>query len=533
MLNFDTILPGENDDNCRDPKYLYSLLKNTVAAFRDVHQELEDLKHVQLENECLIGYLSQRLAIYHLGDFATLPHAILLRIFRDALPPPWLLSGSKTLLPNPLDISWVDLRTKLSILAVCKSWNRVGTELLYERVTLRRILHLSVFVRALESREGLGALVRHLNVDCFVPHGYSRLYGTETERILKLCPNLSHIGVSPPFWIPGLPCLLPPMSSTITSLEFSRGFPYSTILPFLVELSHNLKSLVLSLPAVDDQHPALTFDKLEVLGLDVDNESEFPASKWRIPALRRLWVSFHGVRHHEILTHLLEAYGATLTSLRLPRTSREFHVQPLLDRCPLLESLTLHEDAAKSVHHQTVKFIDIFCVEKPRADSLEARFPSLRRYRNLAFMASMFRDLPFPDEKEPQAENSEPEEAAAGDPNEDEPESTKIQGEEEIIKVLESLPEMLEFMDPRSVHGLATDNFGEFYWGWEDIPQRRSDYDSDGCSYSESDAITVSEDLADLNDAVRADGEDREIGHDEAIELFYSTRTLESPNTLL
>ncbi|KAJ7015847.1 hypothetical protein C8F04DRAFT_1171184 [Mycena alexandri] len=488
MLNFDTILPSENDGNRRDPEYLYSSLENTVAALRNVHQELENLKHVQMENERLNRYLSRRLAIYHLGDFATLPPEILLRIFRDALPPPWLLSGTKTLLPNPLDVAWVDLRTKLSILAVCKSWNRVGTELLYERVTLRRILHLSVFVRALEGREGLGALVRHLNVDCFVPHGDSRLYGMETERILKLCPTLSHIGVSPPFWIPGLPCLLPPMSSTITSLEFSRGFPYSTILPFLVELSHNLKSLVLSLPAVDDQHPVLTFDKLE------------------------------------ILTHLLEAYGATLTSLRLPWTSREFHVQPLLDRCPLLESLTLHEDAAKSVHHQTVKFIDVFCVENPRTESLKARFPRLRRYRNLAFMASMFRDLPFPVEKEPQAEDSEAEAAAAGDPNEDEPESTKIQGEEELFKVLESLPEMLEFMDPRSVHGLATDNFGEFHWGQEDISQRGSDYDSDECSYSESDAITVSEYPADLDDAVRADGEDWEIGHDEAIELFYSTR---------
>ncbi|KAJ7761054.1 hypothetical protein B0H16DRAFT_558637 [Mycena metata] len=481
-----------------------------------------------MENERIIGYLSQRLAIYRLGNFATLPPEILLHIFRDALPPPWLLGGTKTLLPDPLDVSWVDLRTKLSILAVCKSWNRVGTELLYERVTLRRILHLPVFVRALEGREDLGPLVRHLNVDCFVPHGYSRLYGRETERIFKLCPNLAHIGVSPPFWIPGLPCLLPSMSSTITSLEFSRGIPYSTIFPFLIELSPNLKSLVLSLPVVDYEHPVLTFDNLEVLGLDVDNESEFLASKWRIPALRRLWVSFQHVLSYGILTDLLGAYGATLTSLQLPWTRVNFHLQPLLDRCPLLESLTVHDNTVKSLRHQTVKFIDVFCMDTPRTHSLKARFPALRRYRNLAFMATMFRDLPFPVDTEPPAQES-----AVGDLDKDGPENVGDDedgpeniddSEEEILESIESLPEMLEFMDPRSVHGVATDNFGEFHWGPEDIPQRGSDYDSDECSYSESDAVTVSEDLADLDDAVRADGEDWEVGHDEAIELFYSTR---------
>jgi hypothetical protein len=125
----------------------------------------------------------------------------------------------------------VDLHMKLSILAVCKLWNRTGTELLYERVTLCRIMQLPVFVCALEGREGLSALVKHMGIDCFVPRGYSRLHEHETKQILRLCPNLSYVGFSPLFWIPELPCPLPTSSSSIISLEYSPYMPYLAILP--------------------------------------------------------------------------------------------------------------------------------------------------------------------------------------------------------------------------------------------------------------------------------------------------------------
>ncbi|KAJ7354681.1 hypothetical protein DFH08DRAFT_985506 [Mycena albidolilacea] len=148
--------------------------------------------------------------------------------------------------------------------------------LLYENVVLRRILQPSVLVRALESRERLGFLVKRLDIDCFVPRGYYQLHDDvdDLRRILALCPNLSHFGFLPPFRTPRIPSTLPALGSSITSLECNGSILYFVILPSLLQLSDTLKSLTLPIPSTyDDGHPVLLFGILEDLHLRLEEDS--------------------------------------------------------------------------------------------------------------------------------------------------------------------------------------------------------------------------------------------------------------------
>ncbi|KAJ7761051.1 hypothetical protein B0H16DRAFT_558601 [Mycena metata] len=197
----------------------------TRAAFRSLYQDntelLRERRELRQANFLLVqanDALLLRVGAYCRSSSASLPPEILLKIFRDALPPPWLLAGAESL-PSVLDILAIDSRMKLSLIGVCKSWNRVATELLYERVALHRITQLAVFVRALEDQVGLGALVRHLDIHSFVPRGYFRFFETATQRVLELCPRLIHIGFSPPCSIPDLPCSFPVMSSSLPRIQ--------------------------------------------------------------------------------------------------------------------------------------------------------------------------------------------------------------------------------------------------------------------------------------------------------------------------
>ncbi|KAJ7933779.1 hypothetical protein B0H13DRAFT_2500521 [Mycena leptocephala] len=57
----------------------------------------------------------------------------------------------------------------------------------------------SVFLRALLRREGLGSLVKHLDIDRILPCAYFNLLENETKWISDLYPNLALLGFSPPF----------------------------------------------------------------------------------------------------------------------------------------------------------------------------------------------------------------------------------------------------------------------------------------------------------------------------------------------
>ncbi|KAF7357811.1 F-box domain-containing protein [Mycena venus] len=338
-------LDGLDWEDCDDPDTLHYVLERMRLRYREVSLDLKNLERIQKENEALKyanNALSLKLGTYCRSQFARLPPEILFMISRHALPPRWMLSGTKSMPPYPQDVLSGDLRMKLSLLAVCKSWNKIGTELLYEKVTLRRITQLPVFVRALEGRQGLGPLVKCLDIDCFVPRGYSRLHQNETQRIMELCPKLIHVGFSPCFRIPGLACSLPAMmSSSVTSLEFNSSIPYSTILPSLIEHSQYLKSLALAIPDTEG-HPALAFSRLEDLRLKIEWEHS-SLLNWHIPRLQRLWLDAH-VRVNDdvrvrITNAILDSYGSTLTFVRIGPGYPILFLEQLLDRCPVLDRI--------------------------------------------------------------------------------------------------------------------------------------------------------------------------------------------------
>ncbi|KAJ7680784.1 hypothetical protein DFH06DRAFT_429069 [Mycena polygramma] len=453
---------------------------------------------------------------------AELPPEILLMIFRYALAPAWMLRGTKSMVPYPQDLSSADLRMKLSILAVCKSWHRIGTELLYQTVTLRRITQLPIFVRALEGREELGSLVKRLDIDCFVPRGYSKLHETENRRIFKLCPNLSHVGFSPPFWIPGKPFPLPAMNSSITSLEFASDIPYSAVLPALTQLCHTLKSLVITLPAAyDDDHPILTFGSLQDLSVTLEPYSVISVSKWLIPNLRRLWLArkwcLHEIAEMRKCEEVLDAYGGTTTFLELLGLCPVPEVQQLLNRCPVLEHVVLHLSSqvpSLQLAHRTLKFVDIYVpAEALNIPFSRAGLPSLQSYRYLDFATSLLRDIPLSLDTCAEGENDDEEVKAARGPD--------VQN-----NVPKNMLVILGFSDggmngpvghwPDHSDDYVPDSYDED----EGSVQTSDDEDSD--SDSESDAVTASEDGGCLKDEFY-DEDYWEIGRDEAIAMFYAT----------
>jgi hypothetical protein len=235
-------------------------------------------------------------------------------------------------------------------------------------------LQLPVFVHVLEDREGLGALVKHMGINCFVPRGYSRLHKHETKQILRLCPNLSHVGFSLLFWIPELPCPLPTSSSSIISLEYSPCMPYSVILPSLLQLAQTLGSLTFTLPAAYDQgHPLLNFPRLEYLCRTVTSKSV--VSEWLAPNLRRLWASGFPHINIPVFEKLLRTYGLTITTF----DTHSIESQEWLDLCPLLEHLSV-ATSLSSLTHPRVRFINICIYRSPPFHTLEFsqdNFPAL------------------------------------------------------------------------------------------------------------------------------------------------------------
>ncbi|KAJ7687808.1 hypothetical protein B0H17DRAFT_1135983 [Mycena rosella] len=262
---------------------------------------------------------------------------------------------------------------------VCQTWHQISVQLLYEHVTLRRLGQIPAFIRALEARNGLGALVRSLDINCLVPPRFYAAHGSNTQKIFQLCPRMSHFGFSPtkdPLGRLDKPqCLFPVSSDSITSLRLNDEFSYYfTIFPLLIQIGDRLRSLTLSLRLVDvvTKHPTLIFGHLEDLHLLFDESSASVILKWSMPRLRRVCLHRPYLENNSAITQpvleLLKLCGGTVMFLSLFRTATLWlEIQQALDQCHALDHLALNDVAASTLlKRQTLTKVDIFDTFFPR-----------------------------------------------------------------------------------------------------------------------------------------------------------------------
>ncbi|KAJ6571377.1 hypothetical protein B0H19DRAFT_1372484 [Mycena capillaripes] len=368
-------------------------------------QQLEEESPVEFSDEEPQIFRTQRQDDQQLTSRSTdhtskIPEETLLVIFCLALPPSWAMGSGSSLPPFPQTIWSADYRTKLAIVGVCKIWNHIGLEFLYESVMLQRIGQLVTLVRALEGRAELGAFVRRLEICYFVPRGYHAIHITETKKIFEMCPRLTDFvfnpqGITPPTVVP-----LPAVGPAITHLEVGDAVEYDLILPVLEQLCETLRSLSLLLPAAyGANHPILVFSHLQSLRLALTAESEVSAVHWVITNLQLVtfrpnWPGMlRNTEYYSIVFAFLHAYGPTLKVLKvLPtmanrrRGSGHEVAQQLLDRCPVLQHFAAPASHLKMpLHHHAVRCLDALSdgisVGLPQTEdveSLDVRFPALR-----------------------------------------------------------------------------------------------------------------------------------------------------------
>ncbi|KAJ7101306.1 hypothetical protein B0H15DRAFT_815620 [Mycena belliarum] len=311
-----------------------------------------------------------------------LPDEILLSIFRSALPPSWMMHWAKASPPFPLMWS-ADMQTKLAIISVCRAWNRVGIEFLYESVVIRQIGQLPAFVHALETREGLGALVRHFDTSCFRPPGYHNMHDTEIKKVFALCGNLAHFVYTPSFLARaftstprfGTDYLSVVLPSTVTMLELGLLMDFPSILPSLAHLASTLISLSLTIPAsVPLNHTELVFPRLKNLriSLPILHRVVMPPAlmlHWVMPALGCLvWRDEYAASDE--LGELLKACGQRLKSLEILYfeilSFAKRSLQAIFDYCPILEHIAVSYGVYSDLlgcSHPTLASLDVFVAD--------------------------------------------------------------------------------------------------------------------------------------------------------------------------
>ncbi|KAJ7282839.1 hypothetical protein C8J57DRAFT_1296675 [Mycena rebaudengoi] len=407
----------DSDAVIHDTGKLHELAKQTEKVREELDRVKQDHKTYLEELDCVNSENNRHARELEAME---LPHEILLIIFRYASVPSWILNRTGYLEASH-SIFCCDLRMKMAIMGVCKNWHQIGIELLYENVVLRRIGQLPAFVRALEGRVGLGALVCRLDLSCFVPRGYSWLFQRETQNLIELCPRLEHIAFNPPFTIPTLAYVLPPIGSAITSLECSGAVDASVVLDLLIRLCNTLRSLSFTPPeSWDDNGPELVFENLEDLYVRI----ALPPLKWTMPRLRRLW-SAGSCRSAQDVKGWFSAHGPAL--IFVSWRSGDEYIGDILTRCPALEHLVIHEYRVRasaalwvitglpasrwtyapsplsvpSWKHNTLNSLDIwkessrFKVAAFGIDDWKKVFPALRTYRALDDTFGYLVDLPI------------------------------------------------------------------------------------------------------------------------------------------
>ncbi|KAJ6537660.1 hypothetical protein B0H19DRAFT_1180613 [Mycena capillaripes] len=335
-----------------------------------------------------------------------------------------------TVFPFPWSLWSADLRVKLAIVGVCKSWHQIGVELLYESVTICRLPQIHSLLSTLKSRVSLRRLVRRFHIGCRLPYGFCDAYKPKLREIFKFCIRLSHFGFSPaenPLWHhqqlrrplvlqPVFLGIEPNVGQSITSLDFTSEVGYVVILPILDQLYGNLRSLALPIPDsiyFSYSHPPWSFEHLVI---HRHMHPDLPIVDWLMPRLRRVWLlpdddrwQYGKKQPLPSVTHLAP-YCRTIKFLSLcnyiTQPNDDVLIQDLLDRSPALQHIALNASFcnAEPLRHQKIQWVDVFCPDGSTSVTFESfkGLPALQTLRTLEDTMSILQELPavLPSQKE-------------------------------------------------------------------------------------------------------------------------------------
>jgi hypothetical protein len=354
--------------------------------------------------------------------FGKLPNELLREILLEAIPPRIFLDPHIGRGPNS---AWCNaIRTKRSIVLVCKNWYECAIQILYEDIVFRRRGQIERFLVALSSNTRLPLLVKSVHVASHLIHAYD----THLNRLFRMTPNVTRltVGMGP---VAGLEkrhfrerrSQFPhPQAGLekVTHLEISDPASVDNF-AVKIHLFKSLKFLALSLHNSPGFVPVnhlrrYTQGCLEELQISVgaddncDNEIlKIVADIWRFPALCHLTIIQKGFgtkimpAYHKLLAsygHQLEYLSITVS--RSERADEGFtpserlstaHIQTLICRCPQLNHLVIPPVVIKNepLFHDNLHRVDIWTdksvpeseVDRMRGLFTTAHFPNLRGVR--------------------------------------------------------------------------------------------------------------------------------------------------------
>lgn len=279
--------------------------------------------------------------------------------------------------------SWCHaLRTKKKLAGVCWDWYRVGLEILYEEVIIRRIGQISALLRTLETGPYFGTIIKSLEVNCFVPKAYFSLFRENIGKIVKHCPLLHKIAFVPQVYLLEHPVPFPisflGISRTITHLKCDPSFDFNSVAPGLVHLSQTLISLSVTFSSQEttpsDTKALLSHLRYLEIRCDRPSSIDILHQVLIVPALTHFTLACTNCRGSRLsdfssILQFCASRGSNLRRLQLncictdvrDRSAVTDIFQEIFNGCPFLEHFVQFAKCSAyllSLSHPTIRWID-------------------------------------------------------------------------------------------------------------------------------------------------------------------------------
>ncbi|KAK7054459.1 hypothetical protein VNI00_003657 [Paramarasmius palmivorus] len=349
-----------------------------------------------------------------------LPQEILRTIFQYSITPESLLNTNRA--------DWrgsgyrVNLRTKRSIIAVCRDWFNAGYEFLFKEVTLWHLSQANAFISHLEtSPHTPSSFVKAVSINCIVPFFEHPEETRSTvvmtlQRILILCPRLCNLSFAP---IPDVDA-----TAALSQLVFSTATADAAGPP--PDMGTSLRELLLSgfaLPGWGIEAFAFSLDNLETLSLTINAQTEDPnrvmippmiwprlkwlryiscgkepsifgeiSLRWEMPMLEKFSMTVNSTES-TVFSDFLDAHGSKLRYLNVARkTPKETNPAALhfdvLSKTPVLQHLVVSTSIwpdQDPLRHARLEWVDIWeeVASFTSAASHETAMSALEKQRQL------------------------------------------------------------------------------------------------------------------------------------------------------